>query len=1148
MSESGYNVPQKGVGHWIANAVSRALLTGLFAIAVPASALAQVCTDLDPTPIPMSATGLGDGPLTTIQGVDGTRTVRADISALAGTGTAARLRREFSPGVLRIEFAAGQTPADTANYDISFAQATGVRLVSGPTFGSVNSNMDRSWDAYTFEALGASPGFSWTVAGSNATTTNIVNAGTSIFVEGIGTEFNFAEFDIRANGTLTGVRVTYTSPIGAPAFNSAQFEFEVNACQSDLGDAPSVFGAPEHAALVGFTLGSSIDVETSPQSNATATGDDSDGNDDEDGVTFPALTENVSATINVAVNQPSSGDGFLNAWIDWNGNNSFESTEQIATNLQFTGGSSGTIPVTVTPPSGSVTTGAVARFRWSDTAGLTAAAAALAGEVEDYLVPIQAAAPALQLTKSVVSVTDTNANTLTDAGDVINYGFRVENVGNVALTNVTVADALLAGANGTLSGGSIGSLAPGAVDTATFTGTYTIQQSDVVAGGVENTATVTGSSPGNTNDVTDVSDTGSGSESTNDPDLGEPGDPSGSIGDDDADPTNDPTVTMIAPAVIQAVDDALSGVEGLTGATTASVLENDTLNGAILNPADISLTGTGTASDGTTPLGLDVTPAQGGITLNADGTVTVAPQTTAGTYVYSYEICEALNPTNCSVAQATLSISTTSLIAEIEEDLIDILEEDRATTIELQSRQARDFASGALNRLRERTGRECEAAVNGRLQDWPILFDVDKAIIKPESAPILDEIRDVLGTCEGSRFEIAGHTDSDASDEYNLALSQRRVDAVLRALTARDLDTDGYEARGYGERRPIASNATAQGKARNRRVEFILIEEQDDRISCEDSSVLDRRFNLTADGTQLATDGSFFSESYDCTRAVWQTFEGALSYLETDSGISQTLLNLTYRRERFTSNDSVRGYFVGLYGSTNDISSRADGEIDGFGINAGIFGANRLNNGLFFDYYLGAAAGRHDFDLDFDRNLGTIRATGDYTYVAGFVGVALSGELEYETYRVAPRVGLDYAYSPGTDADVVASLGTASESGSVELGSLTTTRIFTEVRIERGFVTWGSQLAFTPRIACYDSVGDFDNACSIGASLEYESAVDADGLQHSFRIEGERGDGFSVLSVAADVSKRLRVGRVSARSGITAEGALNFVGEYELLF
>ncbi|WP_333809764.1 beta strand repeat-containing protein, partial [Flavobacterium sp.] len=102
-------------------------------------------------------------------------------------------------------------------------------------------------------------------------------------------------------------------------------------------------------------------------------------------------------------------------------------------------------------------------------------------------------------------------------------------------------------------------------------------------------------------------------------------------------PTNCDTadVTITIANVIDAVDDAYGSINGYTGATTASVLTNDTLNGVQVNPSEITLT------PNTVPTGL---------TLNANGTITIAPGTPAGTYTVTYTICEVLNPSNCDTA------------------------------------------------------------------------------------------------------------------------------------------------------------------------------------------------------------------------------------------------------------------------------------------------------------------------------------------------------------------------------------------------------------------------------------------------------------------------------------------------------------------
>ncbi|WP_449658184.1 DUF7507 domain-containing protein, partial [Winogradskyella ursingii] len=149
--------------------------------------------------------------------------------------------------------------------------------------------------------------------------------------------------------------------------------------------------------------------------------------------------------------------------------------------------------------------------------------------------------PSIEILKSVSSVTPGGGAGLVD--DVINYSFTVTNTGNVTLTGIAVNDPVV----GTVTCLST-SLAPGA--STTCTATYTVLQGDVDAGGIENTADVTASSPGNTDDVTDVSDTGTEADGTAvaDPANEETDDLDDVNGDNnDADPTNDVTPFDIAP-------------------------------------------------------------------------------------------------------------------------------------------------------------------------------------------------------------------------------------------------------------------------------------------------------------------------------------------------------------------------------------------------------------------------------------------------------------------------------------------------------------------------------------------------------------------------------------------------------------------------
>jgi gliding motility-associated-like protein len=105
----------------------------------------------------------------------------------------------------------------------------------------------------------------------------------------------------------------------------------------------------------------------------------------------------------------------------------------------------------------------------------------------------------------------------------------------------------------------------------------------------------------------------------------------------------DTAVTTIVVATIDAVNDTPTPINGTPGGNTPSVLANDTLDGSPLNPTDATLTPTSV-------------PA--GLTLNADGTITIAPGTAAGTYPVVYEICQVAHPTICDTATASVVVTT----------------------------------------------------------------------------------------------------------------------------------------------------------------------------------------------------------------------------------------------------------------------------------------------------------------------------------------------------------------------------------------------------------------------------------------------------------------------------------------------------------
>lgn len=100
-------------------------------------------------------------------------------------------------------------------------------------------------------------------------------------------------------------------------------------------------------------------------------------------------------------------------------------------------------------------------------------------------------------------------------------------------------------------------------------------------------------------------------------------------------------------------------------------------------------------------------------------------------------------------------------------------------------------------------------------------FANNSAQLKANSTAILDEMAITLKRYPDLKVEIAGHTDSSGSNELNASLSQRRAEAVRKYLIDKGVNAGNLTAKGYGEDKPVASNATREGRAMNRRVELI---------------------------------------------------------------------------------------------------------------------------------------------------------------------------------------------------------------------------------------------------------------------------------------------------------------------------------------
>ena len=112
-------------------------------------------------------------------------------------------------------------------------------------------------------------------------------------------------------------------------------------------------------------------------------------------------------------------------------------------------------------------------------------------------------------------------------------------------------------------------------------------------------------------------------------------------------------------------------------------------------------------------------------------------------------------------------------------------------------------------------------AETGKFVTNNILFETGKATLKPESMAEIQKVADYMKKNPGARFEVQGHTDNQGSDAINDPLSQQRAEAVVKALEGLGCDPFNLRPVGKGSHEPVADNKTEEGRAKNRRVEFI---------------------------------------------------------------------------------------------------------------------------------------------------------------------------------------------------------------------------------------------------------------------------------------------------------------------------------------
>jgi outer membrane protein OmpA-like peptidoglycan-associated protein len=181
-----------------------------------------------------------------------------------------------------------------------------------------------------------------------------------------------------------------------------------------------------------------------------------------------------------------------------------------------------------------------------------------------------------------------------------------------------------------------------------------------------------------------------------------------------------------------------------------------------------------------------------------------------------------LAKTNSAMDSAmTAAAEREALQAELakarEDSLNKLLQEERAKA---EARQ--NEAKNKLNELQSKLIQVTEDARGIILSMSDILFDVDKASLKSDLKTSLARVAGILTVYQELNVSVEGHTDNTGSEEHNLKLSEQRAKNVLDFLVEQGIDAGRLTSKGFGMSKPVADNATKEGRQKNRRVDLVI--------------------------------------------------------------------------------------------------------------------------------------------------------------------------------------------------------------------------------------------------------------------------------------------------------------------------------------
>jgi len=180
-------------------------------------------------------------------------------------------------------------------------------------------------------------------------------------------------------------------------------------------------------------------------------------------------------------------------------------------------------------------------------------------------------------------------------------------------------------------------------------------------------------------------------------------------------------------------------------------------------------------------------------------------------------------------AQRQQALAAQQAAAQAEAARLEAEKQAQANAQAAQAAQASAVAASSEAAVQVQQAQAEVEAIKGQMarkEITPILFKSGGAQLQESSYPTLDKVVDVEKKYPSLNLRIEGHTDNTGSEAANQTLSEHRAESVRTYLISKGVPADRVKAVGYGESKPTADNSTAEGRAKNRRVEFIFETQQ----------------------------------------------------------------------------------------------------------------------------------------------------------------------------------------------------------------------------------------------------------------------------------------------------------------------------------